>query len=289
MKGIILAGGTGSRLYPATFGANKHLLAVYDKPMIYYPISVLMLAEITEILIITTKEDLVNFQRLLGNGSNFGLSIVYEIQERPNGIADAFIIGENFIGDDDVCLILGDNIFWGQGFTPLLRDTVKHNDGATIFGYLVSDPERFGVVEFDNNLKVLSVEEKPKNPKSDYAVAGLYIYDNHVIDIARHIKPSARGELEITAINQAYLKNDKLNVKLLGKGFAWLDTGTHDSLLEASQFVATIEKRQGLKIACLEEIALRQGYITPDVVRQNPKITSNNAYGAYVLNLLKNF
>lgn len=287
MKGIILAGGSGSRLYPLTSATSKQLLPVYDKPMIYYPLSVLMLAGINEILIITTEEDQQNFKRLLGNGEQFGLSLEYAVQPRPEGLAQAFIIGEQFIGQDSVCLVLGDNIFWGQGFSPLLINAAQKNSGATIFGYKVHDPERFGVVEFDDEFRVVSIEEKPANPKSNFAATGLYFYDNDVIDIAKSVKPSERGELEITSVNQAYLNKDKLNVSLLGRGFAWLDTGTHDSLLEASQFVATIEKRQGFKVACLEEIALHQGWLTTADIESNSLLTEKTSYGKYVLDLLK--
>ena len=289
MKGVILAGGSGSRLYPSTLGTNKHLLAVYDKPMIYYPLSVLMLSGITEILIITSVADVTNFKTLLGDGSNFGLNILYEVQHKPNGIAEAFILGRKFIGNDSVCLILGDNIFWGQGFSSLLNDVANQNIGATIFGYKVNDPSRYGIIEFDDKHRVLSIEEKPTRPKSNYAATGLYFYDNDVVEIAKTIVPSKRKELEITSINQVYLDNSKLNVKILGRGFAWLDTGTHDSLLEAGHFVSAIEKRQGLKIACLEEIALRQGLITPDLVRKNGKLSFNNSYGEYVLKLCNEF
>ena len=287
MKGIILAGGSGTRLYPITLGVSKQLLPVYDKPMIYYPLSVLMLAGIKEILLITTPEDLGSFQRLLGNGSQFGIKLQYEVQPKPEGLAQAFIIGEDFIGDDSVCLVLGDNIFWGQGFSPLLEQAAAQKSGATILGYKVNDPERFGVVEFDENLNVLSIEEKPDKPKSDCAVTGLYFYDNDVVNIAKEVQPSERGELEITAINQEYLKRNKLKVKLLGRGFAWLDTGTNDSLLEASQFVATIEKRQGFKVACLEEIALYRGWISPEFLKVSKYLVSKTSYGKYVLDLIR--
>jgi len=285
MKGIVLAGGTGSRLNPLTFGVSKQLLPVYDKPMVYYPISVLMLAGIRDILIITTQNDFAAFKRLLGNGDAFGISFSYKIQDEPKGIAEAFILGADFIGADNVALVLGDNIFYGQGFTPVLRRLVEHQDGATIFGYMVKDPKCFGVVEFDENMAVLSVEEKPQKPKSNYAVTGLYFYDNDVVNIAKSIKPSNRGELEITSINQVYLSKNKLSIELLGRGFAWLDTGTHDSLLEASTFVQTLEHRQGLKVACLEEIAYHQGWITVnDLVKQGKRL-SNSGYGSYLLRL----
>jgi glucose-1-phosphate thymidylyltransferase len=286
MKGIILAGGSGTRLYPLTKGVSKQLLPVYDKPMIYYPISVLMLAGIREILIITTPEDKDSFIRLLGDGKQFGIELTYVVQPTPDGLAQAFILGEEFVGEDDVCLVLGDNIFWGQGFSPILRGVVENIKGATIFGYQVKDPARFGVVEFDENKKAISIEEKPNQPKSHYAVTGLYFYDNSVIEIAKNVKPSVRGELEITTVNQAYLEQKKLNVELLGRGFAWLDTGTHDSLLEAGTFVETIEKRQGYKIACLEEIAWRNSWLTNDQVRQTANILAKNGYGQYLLSLL---
>ncbi|MCE2571535.1 glucose-1-phosphate thymidylyltransferase RfbA [Motilimonas eburnea] len=286
MKGIILAGGTGSRLYPTTLGVSKQLLPVYDKPMIYYPLSVLMLAGIREILIITTPEDQVSFKRLLGDGKQFGIELNYAVQPHPEGIAQAFIIGESFIGDDTVCLILGDNLFWGQGFSPKLRHAAKQTHGATIFGYKVQDPERFGVIEFDSHQLALSIEEKPSEPKSHFAVTGLYFYDNDVIEIAKHVLPSNRGELEITAINQVYLDKGLLNVELLGRGSAWLDSGTHESLLEASNFVSTIEARQGFKIACLEEIAWRNGWITAVEVKLAAQKMGKNTYGQYLEELL---
>lgn len=287
MKGIILAGGSGTRLYPLTTVISKQLLPVYDKPMIYYPLSVLMLAGIKDILIITTSEDLNKFQDLLGNGSNYGIDLKYEIQDKPEGLAQAFIIGEKFIGKDNVTLILGDNIFWGQGFTPILRKHVKDKEGATVFGYQVKDPQRFGVVEFNKKNKVISVEEKPKKPKSNFAITGLYIYDNEVVKIAKNVKPSKRGEIEITSINKEYLRKNKLSVQLLGRGFAWLDTGTHDSLLEASQFVETIEKRQGYKIACLEEIALNNKWLDFNQAQEFAKTIKTTSYGKYILDLKK--
>ncbi len=290
MKGIILAGGSGTRLYPITKGVSKQLLPIYDKPMIYYPLSVLMLAGIKEILIISTPHDLPNFKKLLGSGEELGISLSYEEQPSPDGLAQAFIIGEQFIGTDDVCLILGDNIFYGHGLTQMLkqaRNNVENEQKATVFGYYVNDPERYGVADFDNEGNVISIEEKPKSPKSNYAVVGLYFYPNSVIEIAKEIKPSDRGELEITSVNQEYLNRNSLKVELMGRGYAWLDTGTHDSLMEAGQFIETIEKRQGLKVACLEEIALYMGYITKDQVRAIAETLKKNNYGQYLLNLVK--
>ena len=286
MKGIVLAGGTGSRLHPITRGVSKQLLPVYDKPMIYYPISVLMLAGIQDILIITTPEDQTGFQRLLGDGGELGIRLSYATQASPDGLAQAFIIGEDFIGNDSVCLVLGDNIFYGQGFSPLLKQAAARVSGATVFGYQVKDPERFGVVEFDAKLRAISIEEKPERAKSNYAVTGLYFYDNDVIGIAKQVKPSARGELEITSVNQAYLERGDLNVQLLGRGFAWLDTGTFDSLHEASQFVAIIEHRQGYKIACLEEIAFNQGWLSESQLRALANALGKNSYGHYLLALI---
>jgi len=287
MKGIILAGGSGTRLYPITKGVSKQLLPIYDKPMVYYPLSVLMLAGIQDILIITTPEDREGFIRVLGDGSEFGVNLTYKMQPSPDGLAQAFIIGEEFIGDDSVCLVLGDNIFWGQGFTPILESAVKRQKGATVFGYQVNDPERFGVVAFDNNKKAVSLEEKPEKPQSNYAVTGLYFYDNNVVEMAKQVKPSHRGELEITTLNQMYLDRGDLHVELLGRGFAWLDTGTHESLLEAAMFVETIEKRQGYKIACLEEIAWNNGWLSNEQVMQTAKALSKNSYGQYLANLIK--
>ena len=288
MKGIILAGGSGTRLYPLTKGVSKQLLPIYDKPMIYYPLSVLMLSNIQDILIITTPEDAAGFKRLLGDGSNFGVRISYAEQPSPDGLAQAFLIGEDFIGEDDVCLVLGDNIFYGQHFSQMLHQAVENiekDKKATIFGYYVKDPERYGVAEFDEKGNVISLEEKPKKPKSNYAVVGLYFYPNKVIDIAKKIKPSERGELEITSVNQELLKSNNLKVQLLGRGFAWLDTGTHDSLTEASNFVETLEKRQGLKISCLEEIAFKKGWITKEKLIEVAQPLSKNAYGQYLLDL----
>ncbi|SFE83002.1 glucose-1-phosphate thymidylyltransferase RfbA [Alteribacillus iranensis] len=283
MKGIVLAGGSGSRLYPMTKSISKQMLPVYDKPMIFYPLSVLMLSGIKEILIISTPKDTPRFQELLGDGSQFGISLSYKEQASPNGLAEAFKIGESFIGNEDVALILGDNIFYGQGFTPLLKKAATRKEGATVFGYRVSQPERYGVVEFDEDLRVKSLEEKPKKPKSDFAVTGLYFYDNDVIDIAKTIRPSARGELEITDINKAYLEKGTLHVELLGRGFAWLDTGTPESLFDASQFIETVEKRQGFKVACLEEIAFYMNYISKEQLMQRVAGMKNSDYKKYLL------
>jgi glucose-1-phosphate thymidylyltransferase len=286
MKGIVLAGGSGTRLYPITRGISKQLLPIYDKPMIYYPISVLMLAGVRDILLITTLEDLPSFQRLLGDGNHLGINLSYEIQARPDGLAQAFIIGEEFINGENCALVLGDNIFFGQGFGSKLETVARRQNGATVFGYQVMSPQRFGVVEFDENYRALSIEEKPVEPKSNWAVTGLYFYDNKVVDLAKQVKPSQRNELEITSINQMYLEMDELNVELLGRGFAWLDTGTHDSLIEASQFVHTIEKRQGFKVACLEEIAWRKGWLTAEQVLDSARTMEKTTYGQYLMQLV---
>ncbi|AOK32562.1 glucose-1-phosphate thymidylyltransferase [Burkholderia singularis] len=285
-KGIVLAGGSGTRLHPLTFGVSKQSLPVYDKPMVYYPLSVLLLANIRDILIISTPDDIGSFQRMLGDGSQFGVSLSYAVQPSPDGLAQAFLIGKEFIGNDNVCLILGDNIFYGSGLSGILGDATSRETGATIFGYHVLDPERFGVVEFDASGRAISLEEKPREPKSNFAVTGLYFYDNDVVDIAASIKPSARGELEITDVNRAYLERGDLYVNMLGRGFAWLDTGTHDSLLEASNFVQAIEKRQGLKVACLEEIAFSKGWISQQALHERASSLSKNSYGQYLSTLL---
>ena len=287
MKGIVLAGGSGTRLHPLTLGTSKQLLPIYDKPMIYYPISVLMLAGIKEILIISTPQDLPNFKNLFGDGSQWGISFEYAEQPEPNGLAEAFIIGEKFIENDSVCLILGDNIFYGQGLKEKIQQAANTKNGATVFGYYVKDPQRYGVAEFDKDMTVLSLEEKPEYPKSSYAVTGLYFYDNSVVDIAKNIKPSARGELEITDVNREYLKRGKLKLELLGRGFAWLDTGTHESLAEAGQYIEVIEKRQGLKVACLEEVAYNMGYIDKAKLFELGEKLAKNQYGEYILGLAK--
>ena len=286
MKGIVLAGGSGTRLHPVTRGISKQMLPVYDKPMIYYPLSVLMLAGIQEILVISTPEDLPGYQKLLGNGADFGIQLSYAEQPSPDGLAQAFLIGESFIGDGNVCLVLGDNIFYGYGFSALLRDAAQRAEGATVFGYHVNDPARFGVLEFDASGKVISLEEKPAKPKSNYAVTGLYFYDNRVVDIAKSVKPSGRGELEITDVNRAYLESGELNVSVMGRGFAWLDTGTHDSLMEAGQFVQTIEHRQGLKVACLEEIGYRNGWLSEEALQRQATALAKTGYGQYLQQVL---
>ncbi|MBL1069569.1 glucose-1-phosphate thymidylyltransferase RfbA [Ligilactobacillus salivarius] len=287
MKGIVLAGGSGTRLYPITRGISKQLIPIYDKPMIYYPLSTLMLAGITDILVISTPEFTPLFEQLLGDGSEWGISLTYKVQEKPNGLAEAFILGADFIGDDSVCLILGDNIYYGSGLSKLVQEAAQKTDGATVFGYHVNDPERFGVVDFDSNMKALSIEEKPENPKSNYAVTGLYFYDNTVVEKAKNLKPSDRGELEITDINKLYLDEGKLDVKVMGRGYAWLDTGTHDSMMDASSFIAAIQKRQNLKVACLEEIAYRMGYISKEKLVELAQPMKKNDYGQYLLRLTK--
>ena len=285
-KGIILAGGSGTRLHPITRAVSKQLVPVYDKPMIYYPLSVLMLAEIRDILLITTSQDMASYQRLLGDGRQFGINLQYAVQPRPEGLAQAFLIGADFIGGDQVCLVLGDNIFFGHGFSPTLREAAARAHGATVFAYKVKDPERFGVVEFDDRMRAVSITEKPSKPRSQYAVTGLYFYDKNVVEIARQVRPSARGELEIASVNQMYLQRGLLNVEILGRGFAWLDTGTHDSLMEASSFVHAIERRQGLKIACLEEIALHQGWLDAEAIRVRAMELRRSEYGDYLQSLL---